>query len=194
MYNYLVFFKESIWIKERIIDMDLEDSVDIIDIGSASPEYREIKQPYISDLYKWIKIKHDLRTLDFDPNSKADFIKDITESDVLSVGKFFIVIASNILEHIEESKFQNAVDNIQEIVRTNGYLIVTVPRNITHHDSPTDNGFRPDVKTLYNLFKSKFDFISGESLTDKHYREPYLSNPNLLPLPIVTCIFLKKKD
>lgn len=194
MYNYLVFLKESLWIKDRIMDSNLKGSVDIIDIGSASPEYREIKQPYVANLFEWIKTRYKLKTLDFDPNSEANFICDITNPSVLSIGQFSIVIASNILEHVEESKFQNAVDNIQELVKTGGYLIVTVPYNIALHDSPIDNGFRPDVQKLCSLFKSNFDLVAGESLVDRHYREPYLSNPKLLPLPIVTCVFLKKKS
>ena len=190
----VVFPKESIWIKNKIGQTHLPKNSVILDVGASDFLYRTEKQPYINDLYKWIVRNHlDLKTLDIDPSTKCDFVFDISDSQVNKIGTFDIVIASNLLEHILPNSFSLAVDHIQKLVKKDGFLIVTVPLNIEKHPSPIDNGFRPKLSDLYDLFKDKFNLIEGGSWVDEHYREPYISDRSLAPLPEVTGVFLRKK-
>lgn len=182
---------ERDWILSRIHPV-LSEIKTVLDIGSESPDYRTKKQKYISELYKALEVNHcKIKTLDMDPDSHADIVCNISRVTNFKLG-FDLVLANNILEHICASDFDKAIENIKQAVSLNKYLLVTVPYKLALHNVPIDNGFRPNLLDLWNLFKDSFTFVSGEIWVDKHYREPYISNPGLAPSPEVTGIFLKK--
>jgi SAM-dependent methyltransferase len=185
-----MFLEESKWIIKQREKLEKVESV--LDIGSSDLEYRECKQAYISEMYA--KFSENIDTLDLKNGSGVDFVLDITDKDCARyLGKYDLVLVCNILEHIEISKLGNVVKNVSEILKDGGYCIVTVPFNIEYHPSPIDNGFRPTAEELEKVFSFGFEKIICEKIVCSHYREPYISNPSLLPLPEVTCGVFKKR-
>ena len=185
-----MFLEESRWVINRINEIGGVES--ILDIGSADICYREEKQPYISKMYSSVGTKID--TLDLKEADGVDYVRDITESECVNgLDKYDVVLVCNLLEHIIPNKIDTVLDNIYMLLKSKGYCIVTVPYNIGFHPSPIDNGFRPNVDELENIFCSRFEKVITEKVICSHYREPYLSNPDLLPLPEVTCGVMRKK-
>lgn len=184
-----MFLEESKWIQKVIAKVGKIENV--LDIGSSDIEYRECKQPYISELYANLPVNVD--TLDFKAGDGVDYILDITEEGCTNcLKKYDVILVCNILEHIDLSKLDNVIGNIYDLIKDNGYCIATVPFNIGLHPSPIDNGLRPTHKELEDIFSKRFVKVSCEKIVCSHYREPYISNPNLLPLPEVTCGLFRK--
>jgi|GEM_PF-1615201 len=187
-----MFIRECNWIKDKIAQIQTGVR-NVLDIGSESKSYRTVKQKYIAELYEYMEaFGINISTLDINPEHFPDILVDIS-SDIPKDKTYDLVLATSVLEHIFPNKFSNAVENIKSLVSPGKYLIVTVPYKLGLHDSPIDNGFRPDLVTLWDLFKNDFDFISGNVWVDEHYREPYISNPSIAPFPEVTGLFMKRK-
>lgn len=184
-----MFLEESQWVAKKIKEMG--NIQKILDIGSGDLEYRCKKQIYISDMYDNIGLH--IETLDFSGGEGIDYVRDITTvGGIEDLYGYDVVLVCNLLEHISSEKVSVVLDNIYALLREGGYCIVTVPFNIGFHPSPIDSGFRPDVNELEGLFQNRFKTIAVEKIVCSHYREPYISNPNLLPLPEVTCGVFRK--
>jgi hypothetical protein len=180
---FSMFILESQWI-EKQINSFAGGSKTLIDIGSESTEYRDKTQSYISKLYKNLESSGlKISTLDFDAAKKPEIVWDIGQPTRPN-NKYDVVLAANVLEHIVEAQLETAIDNLFLLARTGGLVVITVPYNIPRHDRPIDNMLRPTPAELENLVGHKSVF--KEQWHDRHYREPYISNPGLAPLPIVT--------
>ena len=132
--------------------------------------------------------------MDMQQGLGVDYVRDITQKDaVQDLQTFDIVLLCNILEHIDLSKMDTAMQNVSSILNTGGLCIVTVPFNIEHHPSPIDNDLRPSPEELIDLMHKYFSISKCEQVTCSHYKEPYLSNPTLRPIPIVTCGVFHKR-
>jgi len=189
-----MFLEESQWIFNQINKLGFPKQV--LDVGSSDLEYREIKQPYIKELYKSVEENtgKKIETLDLQAGTGVDYVRDVTlEGKLNDLKKYDLVLFSNIIEHIEIDKIGNVLDNINLVLKDRAFCIITIPFNIGYHPSPIDNGFRPTVEELAEVMDTHFAPIICEQITCSHYREPYISNPSLLPFPVVTCGVFKKK-
>lgn len=186
-----MFSKESLWIQEQIHSLHLEKGSTVLDIGSSSPTYRDQKQPHIGKLYEWLMDKgFVLYTLDIDPATHASFVVNIAGTDVPKIGPFDLVLATNILEHIEPQQLDQAINNITTLVSRN--LLVTCPNFYPWHFQPIDNGLRPTAEELSVLFSPAFKAKQRALWEDEHYAEPYKSMKNF-PKPWVSGVLLEKK-
>jgi len=191
-----MFLEESLWIFENI--KKLETGKKIIDFGSGDFDYRVKKQPYIENMYKRVQneLGLEITSVDIQDSEGVDVVCDITEENTFSEEKkngYGVVLACNILEHVVYKRFEIVLKNIYEVLEQGGYCIVTVPYNIGIHLSPIDNGFRPTCEELTSLMKLLFEKVVVEEIECSHYREPYLSHPELLPKPVVTCGVFRKR-
>jgi SAM-dependent methyltransferase len=185
-----MFLEESLWVKDRINEIGNVRS--ILDIGSGDIHYREVKQPYILEMYSSIGIKID--TLDLKESDGIDYVRDISEKEgVKGLKKYDVLLVCSLLEHIIPIKIDTVLENIYRLLKNKGCCIVTVPFNISYHPSPIDNGLSPDIDELEIMFSSRFEKVITEKVICSHYREPYISNPHLLPLPEVTCGVMRKR-
>jgi SAM-dependent methyltransferase len=183
-----MFIKERDWIQEGISSLELfRPPIKVLDIGSSTKQYRTEKQPYLGELYQsLIKKGFSISTLDMDPQTNADFILDISDENFPNIGKFDIVLACNILEHIRREKFQTAINNIKKL--TSGILIVTTPLFYPWHFHPIDNSLRPTPEEISGFFGSDFKILRADSWEDEHYLQRYSSNPK----PWVSGVIMKK--
>lgn len=71
----------------------------------------------------------DVKTLDFDPDVKSDYNFSITDDQLGKLGRFDLVIASQILEHVRYDDFIGALKKLSEITT---HLLMTLPHTTTH--------------------------------------------------------------
>jgi len=129
--------KEAKWIGEMTQDLKIKK---VLDISGGDWFFRNIRQPFI-EKYIFSNLKNVVRT---------DINNDVCSKKFTKIGKFDLVLANNILEHVADIK--NASKNILSVVATGGYLCVSVPFRFPYHPDPIDNGFRPTPKELAKLF------------------------------------------
>lgn len=95
------------------------------------------------------KIFHDSIGLDKSPHSKADIIRDISRGLPFSDNTFDIVLAIEVIEHIE--KYEDLLflfNEVHRVLKDKGKFIFTTPNglhsfdHITHHRMFTTGSFR----------------------------------------------------
>lgn len=156
-----MFLEESYWIKREL--QKISDIKDVIDIGASTLEFRTVRQPYIEEnIFKPLKDRGiKITYLDMKCQNGVDISLDISDKGFSFREEFDLVICTNILEHIE--RLDTSIINLSNLVKDNGYLIVTVPYVYPYHPDPIDNMLRFTIKDLKTLFKN-FDVISAETI------------------------------
>jgi hypothetical protein len=153
---------EAIWFGNAIKNIPIKKGTTILDLGSGGIILRNFRQPWINKyIFQQIKnrggiIIHTNKLLDV---CSKNFSKKITK-----MGVFDIIFATNLLEHVKN--YKNAANNIRKIISIGGYLCVSCPREFPYHPDPIDNGLRPSLIELKNLFP-KTKIINEGSVIEK---------------------------
>jgi SAM-dependent methyltransferase len=145
-----MFREESIWIKRALQRIPCPESV--LDIGSSTPEFRTIIQPYIdANVFRPLREKGvEIRYLELTDSKRGDFVADISSRDFSLKPDYDLVLCTNLLEHVKD--LETAVANISSVVREKGYLLVTAPCVFPYHPDPIDNLHRFTPQNLLDLF------------------------------------------
>lgn len=88
---------------------------DVLEIGPGNK--------IVSDVLK--KIGFNVKTLDFDPEIKPDYLKDLTKLDPKDIPEFDLILACEIFEHIPYEDFLNSLKKMLEV--SNKYLVISLP-------------------------------------------------------------------
>lgn len=150
-----MFVNEARWLGKqlrRIVD-ERGETISIVNLGSQSLEFRQETQPLITELvFDPVSTQSSILHVDMQEDPGVDLQLDITTPDaerVLLEMNPDVVVASNILEHVED------LDAGVRLIRTLGLagslIIVTGPRHFPLHADPIDNGFRPTRSSLERL-------------------------------------------
>lgn len=116
-------------------------NLDILEIGSGDEE----KKQSVISIFKEASI-----FLQTDINKEYNHMfLDITKSLEIK-NKFDLVICTNVLEHIFETKL--AIENMKKLLKKGGHLFVSVPFIYPLHDEPGDY-WRFTEHSLRMLFK-----------------------------------------
>lgn len=146
-----------------------------LDIGSEGEEYRNIRQPWIKNLYNYLQNRGVvISTMDLDQESKATIIQDITQP-IEKLGNFDLVMATHLLEHVPKELIPIVITNIELLVKKGGLLIVSVPYKYPYHERPIDNMWRPTWQELNDIFNGKLLF--GETVAVEHALPQYINEP-----------------
>ena len=107
-------------------------------------------------------LEADIKTLDIDPNSTADFIADLCNKNELLIGSgtFDLLLCTEVLEHTLRPF--DAVDEIYRILKPGGIVCVTVPFNLRIH-GPLPDCWRFTIHGLKELFKA-FENVTIETI------------------------------
>ncbi|MFC1709280.1 methyltransferase domain-containing protein [Candidatus Omnitrophota bacterium] len=148
-----MFLEESLWIKGQIHAIRIKTGAKVLDVGSASLEYRTKMQPYIEqNIFKLLqKLQCKIFHLDCKKQEGVDIECDINNLDKLSE-QYDLIICANLLEHIKNR--DRFAKDIVALMNNEGHLIVTVPYNLDYHPDPIDTLYRPSPKELEELFDS----------------------------------------
>lgn len=158
-----MFEEESIWIKNEIAKISKEIN-NVLDVGSSTLEFRTKIQPSIDEnIFKPLRLQgKKICYLDIKKDKGVNIVCGIENINTINK-KFDLVICANLLEHVRDVK--KTVNNLKSLISPKGYLLVTVPHFYFYHPAPIDTMYRPDNKSLEELFS--FQVISSKIIKIK---------------------------
>jgi SAM-dependent methyltransferase len=139
---------EAVWFGKAARKIPRDQINNVLDLGSSSSFFRNIRQPYINRFIfeplsdRGINVQH--TDIDLDVTDK-NFAKKVGK-----LGTFNLIFACNLLEHVVN--YKKAARQILSIMPEGGYLFVSCPVNFPYHPDPIDNMFRPTLSELAKLF------------------------------------------
>jgi hypothetical protein len=147
-----------------------------LNVGSASAEFRQVAQPWIDRSIfaplreRGVKIDHS----DIQSGEGIDLCGSLTEDafvSTLATRGYRAVCCCNVLEHVPDPSVVCA--NLERILPSGGFLVVTAPYKFPYHPDPIDTMFRPTAAEIARLFP-RCRLIQGAELdceTGWHYVE-----------------------
>lgn len=146
-----------------------------IDVGAEGKAYGEIRQPWNKNFYDYLEYRRlAVSTMDIEPNTNPSYVHDITKPTD-QIGKFDIVLATHLLEHIPSDKLDKAIKNLEQMTSPESFLWVSVPNIYPHHAKPIDNEWRPNSQELAKHFSGQVLFAS--SFYVEHILQEHKDNP-----------------
>lgn len=146
---------EAEWIGAALSQLPVEEMSPLLNVGSATAEFREQIQPWIHNqifaplLRRGVGIHH----LDIQEGDGIDLRGDLNDDafvERLRTGGYQSLLCCNVLEHVADRAAICA--KLQRLIPDGGYLVVTVPNRFPYHPDPIDTMFRPDPAELATLF------------------------------------------
>lgn len=110
--------------------------------------------------------KSTIETLDIDKNSTATYIADICNDNsvIIADEKFDTILFSEVLEHTLQPF--DAIKEIKRLLKTNGFLFLTVPFNFRIH-GPLPDCWRFSEHGIRALLIKDFEIIELNELEDE---------------------------
>jgi hypothetical protein len=171
---------EARWIAEQLRAFPRDQISPLVNIGSSTREFREVRQPHIERLiFAPIReIGVEVIHTDLKESAGVDVAGDLLEASVqsqLRARRPRAALSSNLLEHVTAPERFASV--IGSLVEPGGLLLVTVPRSYPFHADPIDTGFRPTPAELAAIFPG-FTLVRGDVVVDSTYaRELFGQGP-----------------
>jgi len=150
----------------------------LLNIGSSTEEYRKITSPYIdAEIFAPlnnlnIKITH----FDLKNEKGVDIAGDIFDSKIqntLEVLKPNLIMACNLLEHLEQDMRKEFPQIINRLFDKEGILIITVPYSYPLHLDPIDTFYRPSPKELSSLF-ANYEVLDSTIINSSTFFDEFL--------------------
>jgi hypothetical protein len=147
---------EAHWIGKALGELEAGALSPLLNVGSATADFREKVQPYIDqEIFaplrtRGVAVEH----LDIQEGDGIDLRGDLNDDDfVASLGSrnYRALLCCNLLEHVSAPVAVCA--KLERLVPARGYLILTVPNRFPYHPDPIDTMFRPNVDELVRLFR-----------------------------------------
>jgi SAM-dependent methyltransferase len=188
--------EESIWIRKVLEEIDLSSVNDVLDVGSSTKEFRTHTQPYIDEnIFKPLREQNiSICYLDTKNSEGIDLVFDVENISAEEIGKTFdMIICCSLLEHVQKPK--RLASLLVDLVRQDGFLLVTVPQSYRYHQDPIDTMFRPSMKDLVSIFH-RLQIIRKATIRVKDKEKYRLSEFIRYIVPFfnwkVNCLFMKK--
>ncbi|HEV2248007.1 MAG TPA: hypothetical protein VGW37_15255 [Terriglobia bacterium] len=148
---------EARWVGESLSKLEAEKLSPILNIGSATLEFRQQVQPWID---RWIFAPLRQRGVevhhhDVQAGAGIDIRGDLSDKDFVSSlleRRYRTVLCCNLLEHVVDPSAVCAI--IERLLEEQGYSVVTVPHDFPYHPDPIDTMFRPEPNELAAMFPS----------------------------------------
>lgn len=175
---------EAEWFGKLLCRIPPANLSPLINLGSSTHEYRTKACPHIEKRLIRPLIDRGIQVLNMDLKDAAgvDIVGSILDpavrSRILSMGAKAI-LCNNFLEHVSDVSIMCKA--LAETCPTGGVLCLSVPYAYPFHPDPIDNGFRPSLPELEQIFEPLgFNLDQGEVLSFGSYGKSLLSNPTLL--------------
>ena len=155
---------ESAWIEQALGQMNVDAITPMINLGSATREFRRKVQPHIyhhvlMPLYeRHVQVIH----ADLLAGEGVDVAGSIYDSDVFEAlveHRPNAVLCSNVFEHVSDREL--LAERLTRMLPAGGILIVSVPYSFPYHPDPVDTYFRPNLDDLCALFPA-FELLQGD--------------------------------
>ena len=155
--------KESLWYRD-IIRHRVRPGAVVLNIGSSTKQFVEIKQPYIKEnvLDELQKKGCVVQNVDIKESEGVDFIGDISDptfAQFLRARTSDVVICANAHEHVSNrGAFSKG---LQSLIQGETILIVSVPCTFPYHEDPIDTMYRVDIEGLSKEFPN-LELLEGD--------------------------------
>ena len=162
---------EARWIADQLAGFAPDQISPLVNIGSSTAEFREVRQPHIErQIFAPLRARGvDVIHTDLKPDAGVDIAGDLADPEIqarLRARRPRAALTSNLLEHVTAPA--ELAHAIGALVEPGGVLVVTVPRSYPYHADPIDTGFRPAPDELAALFPG-FALVRGEVVADSTY-------------------------
>lgn len=146
---------EAVWFGERLRALDARHLSPLLNVGSASAEFRTVTQPYIEDQIfgplrrRGVAVEH----LDLRAAEGVDIVGDLADADLvasLAKRRYRAVMSCSLLEHVPDPDL--VCRRLERLVQPGGYLLISVPHRFPYHPDPIDTMFRPSPAELTSRF------------------------------------------
>jgi len=129
----------------------------LLNLGSSTEYFRKFEQPHIDkEIFKYVrKNKYNILHFDLKNDTGIDISGNIFDKKIqekLQDEKPSIIMCCNLLEHLESEQRNKIPSIIDDILRKNGILLITVPYSYPLHLDPIDTYFRPSPEKISKLF------------------------------------------
>jgi SAM-dependent methyltransferase len=161
--------KEAIWLGEAIHSISLRAGAVFLNFGSQTERYNKENSHIYRYLLNPIKKNYTLKNFDIRAGKGVDIVGDIYDDSFFlkfKEKKFDCILLCNVLEHVTNIKL--LCNRISELLKPGGIILFSGPYSYPIHYDPIDNGFRPTVDQVCELFPN-FKIIRGEIITDYTY-------------------------
>jgi len=160
---------EAKWLGAAVQGLNLLEGSKILNFGSQSEDYNK-DNIHISNYFLYpIRKKFQIKNLDLKNGKGIEIVGDLYNDEFLNslkVYRFKCILLNNVLEHVD--KIQDLCDRLVSILDKNGYIVFSGPKDYPIHYDPIDNGFRPNLYDVQNLFPNMI-MIKGDEITDNTY-------------------------
>lgn len=179
---------EAKWIGERIQTLSLEKESVVLNFGSQTLKYNNDSKHLIDYVVNPIQQKCKLHNLDLQNDPGIDYCGDILDDkffDELSAIMFDGVLLCNVLEH--DTDIKSIAQRVGKLIKPGGFLIFSGPYKYPVHYDPIDNGFRPEIQEVGNLFDG-YKIVNAEIITDFTYSYYLKKNTKQMILTIIRAL------
>lgn len=151
--------EEAKYVSQKIREVIQKDKGIVLNLGSSSRIFREKAQPHVqSEIFTpldeaRIKVVH----VDLKEMEGVDISGDIFDADVqekLGAIDSDLVMACNMMEHLEEEKRHEFPGILEKLVKSGGFVLISVPNSYPLHLDPIDTYYRPTPEEIAALFPS----------------------------------------
>src|SRR6266403_731124 len=147
--------QEAKWIANELAKLDTNAISPLVELGSSTPEFRRIVQPYIYDEIDRPLLMRDVKLIYCD-NKKAEGIDisgDIYDSKIqeqIRVRRPKCILCCNVFEHVADKGYFASI--CDSLLAPGSCLLVTVPYSYPLHFDPIDTYFRPTPTEIHRMF------------------------------------------
>lgn len=172
-------YAEAQWFAARFNEYDSHEISPLVNIGSGSRSFRDVGQPFISNLLfnplkmRGVTIWH----VDLECDEGVDIAGDIFDRKVIEEIKSLkpeCIFLANLLEHVENPL--RLAKLCVELVETGGVIAVSVPYDFPYHLAPIDTLFRPTLDELAALFP-QCSVMDSEIVVAETFGEQLVKSP-----------------
>lgn len=149
--------EEAAWFERNLRPWSAPELSPLLNIGSSTSEYRtsastQIERALLRPLIaRGVEVVH----VDLKKDPGVDLVGDITDPEFRQRIAAFdarAILCTNLLEHVPDVPAMCGA--LAQICPAGGLLCLSVPHAFPFHPDPIDNGFRPSLVQLQEIFSS----------------------------------------
>ena len=173
---------EAAWLAERLGGFEADALSPILDLGSSTREYREVRQPWIETLLFAPLRRRGVRVVHVDSREgegidiAADVLDDEDFGRLKALGAR-TVLCCNMMEHVASAA--ELARRCLALVPEGGHIFATVPLSYPQHNDPIDTLFRPSPDEAAALFDGAA-VVETQVVAVGSYREQVAARPWIL--------------
>ena len=173
---------EAAWLAERLGKFDADTLSPVLDLGSSTREYREVRQPWIEERLFGPLRRRSVRVVHVDRREgegidiAADVLDDKDFNRLKALGAR-AVLCCNMMEHVPSAA--ELAGRCLELIPEGGHVFATVPLSYPRHNDPIDTLFRPTPDEVAALFDGAA-VVERQVVVVGSYREQVAARPWIL--------------